>query len=192
MSSHIPNSLVESPTEKLKSDLENGAIMVAEMRWHPIACIFPMLPDDELAAMADDIRTHGQHEPIVLFEGCVLDGRNRWLACKMAGVKPITTEFVGDKRSALAFVWSAGAIRRDLKPGQKAAANADREVLDAEYAAELEAMRKVAASKKGGDKKAVVQKIVPQQKDTTALTDHKIAESIGTNRTYVNDARKVR
>lgn len=115
-----------------------------EMRWHPIACIFPMLPDDELAAMADDIRTHGQHESIVLFEGCVLDGRNRWLACKMAGVEPITKEFVGDKLAALAFVWSSGVIQRHLTPGQISACNAEREKLDAKYAAEIEAMRKAA------------------------------------------------
>jgi len=165
--------------------------MGAEMRWHSIACIFPMLADDELAALADDIRNHGQREPIVLFEGQVLDGRNRWLACKMAGVKPITKEFRGTKREALAFVWSAGAMRRDLKPGQKAAANADREALDAEYAAELEAMRK-AAPKNQHDKKKVPQQIIVEAKPQERQTDHKIAESIGTNRTYVNDARKVR
>jgi DNA modification methylase len=168
--------------------------MSSEMRWHPIACIFPMLSDDELAALADDIRKHGQREPIVLFEDCVLDGRNRWIACKMAGVKPVTKQFSGDKRSALAYVWSAGAMRRDLKPGQKAAANAEREKLDGEYAAEIDAMRKAAAGKKGGDRKTELQKIVtpktPSEKQR-ASTDHKIAEAIGTNRTYVNDARKV-
>jgi site-specific DNA-methyltransferase (adenine-specific) len=150
-----------------------------------------MLPDDELHALADDIRTHGQREPIVLFEGCVLDGRNRWLACKIAQVEPVTKQFTGDKRAALAYVWSAGAMRRDLKPGQKAAANADREALDAEYAAELEAIRKAAAAKQKKGKADPIQTIVegPADKRTT---DHKIAESIGTNRTYVNDARKVR
>jgi len=172
-------------------------LAIAEsMRWHPIACIFPMLSDDELSALADDIRAHGQREPIVMFEGAVLDGRNRWLACKMAEVEPITKQFAGDKRAALAYVWSAGAMRRDLKPGQKSAANAEREKLDAEYAAELDAMRREAANKKIGNaikqnKEIKVQRIVPQIKDTSKLTDHKIAEAIGTNRTYVNDARKI-
>lgn len=166
--------------------------MSAEMRWHPIACIFPMLADDELAALADDIRQHGQREPIVLFEDCVLDGRNRWLACKMAGVKPVTKQFSGDKREALSYVWSAGAMRRDLKPGQKAAANAEREKLDAEYAAEIERIKDEAP--KGGRPKSgekPQQKIVEVLKPQERQTDHKIAEAIGTNRTYVNDARKV-
>jgi len=185
-------TLVESPTGDVEETTRgNGVIMAAEMRWHSIACIFPMLADDELAALADDIRNHGQRDPIVLFEGQVLDGRNRWLACKMAGVKPTTKEFSGTKREALAFVWSAGAMRRDLKPGQKAAANADREVLDAEYAAELEAIRKAASAKQKKGKADPIQTIVEGQADKRT-TDHKIAESIGTNRTYVNDARKVR
>jgi len=163
-----------------------------EMRWHSIACIFPMLPDAELAAMADDIRTHGQREPIVLFEGAVLDGRNRWLACKMVGATPITKEFIGTKREALAFVWSAGAVRRDLTPGQRSACNAEREKLDAEYAAEVEAMRKTAPKNNNAKKygKSPSQ-IIDEVSENHRRTDHKIAEAIGANRTYVNDARKV-
>lgn len=163
------------------------------MRWHPAACIFPMLSDDELQELAEDIRQNGQHEPIVIFEDMVLDGRNRWLACKFAQVEPKVRRFTGTKQQALAYVWSLNAKRRDLKPGQKAAANAEREKLDEQYAAELERIRKAAASNKGGDKKSAVQKIEPQvNKDNRKLTDYKIAEAIGTNRTYVNDARKIR
>jgi DNA modification methylase len=154
------------------------------MDWHPIACIFPMLADSELADLAADIGQHGQRESIVLFEGKVLDGRNRWMACAQAGVAPKTRDFTGDRSQALAYVWSLNATRRDLKPGQKAAANAEREKLDSEYAAELERMR----PKKGRPVKEQI--IVPLPKHERA-TDHKIAESIGTNRTYVNDARKI-
>jgi len=166
------------------------AVSKSEMQWHPISCIFPMLPDDELHALASDIREHGQREPIVLFEGRVLDGRNRWLACKIAQVDPVTKQFAGDKRAALAYVWSSGAMRRDLKPGQKAAANAEREKLDAEYATELLKIRK-AAPKNQHDKKKLPSQIIDEAPENERRTDHKIAEAIGTNRTYVNDARKI-
>ena len=63
---------------------------------HPIASLFPMIGDDELQALADDIKAHGQREPIVvayldeamLHEPVVIDGRNRFAACKLAGVEP--------------------------------------------------------------------------------------------------------
>jgi len=66
---------------------------------------------------------------------------------------------------------------------QAAAAVAERERLDAEFAAEVEAIRK-AAPKNNNAKKAIsaVQKIEPV-KDNTKLTDHKLAEAAGTNRT---------
>lgn len=161
------------------------------MEWHEAACIFPMLPDDELQQLSQDIASHGQREPIILFEGKVLDGRNRWLACQMAGIEPKTKSFQGSRKDALSFVWSLNARRRDLKPGQKAAANADREKLDAQYAAELERQRKEAP--KGGRPTATKpqQKIV-EVKPHERQTDHKIAEAIGSNRTYVNDARNIR
>jgi site-specific DNA-methyltransferase (adenine-specific) len=161
-----------------------------DVKWHPIARIFPMLGEDELEALADDIATYGQREPIIMFEGMVLDGRNRWVACKLKGLTPITKDFNGNSREALALVWSLNATRRDLKPGQKAAANAEREILDSEYAAEIEAMRKSLPKNQHSKKKVPEQIIVPAKKQERA-TDHKIAEAIGTNRTYVNDARKI-
>jgi len=170
-----------------------STMMATETKWHPAACIFPMLPDDELQELADDIREHGLNEPIVFFEGMILDGRNRWLACKFAGVEPRTREFSGTRRDALAYVWSTN-IRRNINSSQAAIAVAKREKLDAEYASTVEAMRKEASSNKGGDRKSELQKIVTPKTSTekqASSTDSKLAEAAGTNRTYVNKGRKI-
>ena len=65
----------------------------AELKIHPIAAIFPLLEGEALSQLADDIREHGLRDPICLYEGKVLDGRNRAAACALAGVTPKTYEF---------------------------------------------------------------------------------------------------
>ena len=55
---------------------------------HPAAELFPMMGGEALQALADDIREHGQREPVILYHGAVLDGRNRLRACELAGVEP--------------------------------------------------------------------------------------------------------
>ena len=52
---------------------------------------------EELQELADDIAAYGLRDPITLTpDGLLLDGRNRALACEMAGVEPETTIFDGD------------------------------------------------------------------------------------------------
>jgi ParB-like chromosome segregation protein Spo0J len=64
---------------------------------HPVADLFPMLPDDELAELAESIEARGLDHPIVLDpEGRVLDGRNRLKACEIAGVEPRFETYDGD------------------------------------------------------------------------------------------------
>ncbi len=97
--------------------------MVAELRlkteleFHPIANIFPMLSADELADLAADIKAHGLLAPVVIFEGKILDGRNRFKACGMAGVEPRFEHFSGG--DPLAFVVSVNLRRRHLTREQR-------------------------------------------------------------------------
>jgi hypothetical protein len=85
---------------------------------HPLACIFPMMPEADLAGLAEDIQIHGQRAPITLLDSQILDGRNRYRACMRAGVEPITREFRGD--DPLRFVLSANLHRRHLSESQRA------------------------------------------------------------------------
>jgi ParB-like chromosome segregation protein Spo0J len=55
---------------------------LAAYQVHPAATIFPLLPDDEMQELVDDIRTNGLQHPIVRNgAGVIIDGRNRLLAC---------------------------------------------------------------------------------------------------------------
>lgn len=88
---------------------------------HPLADIFPMMGDDELAELADDIKENGLLHPIVVdADGVLIDGRNRLRACEIAGVEPTFTQLNGHDASA--FIVSANLNRRNMKAGQRAMA----------------------------------------------------------------------
>ena len=57
-------------------------IAPSDYTFHPLADTFPMIGDDELRELAEDIQHHGLREPIVLFEVKILDGCNRYRAAK--------------------------------------------------------------------------------------------------------------
>lgn len=92
-----------------------------EYQAHPFADLFPMLDDVALQSLADDIAAHGLIEPIVLYAGQILDGRNRYRACLIAGVEPSFLHFAADSESeALDLVISKNLERRQLSESQRA------------------------------------------------------------------------
>jgi hypothetical protein len=89
----------------------------------PEADLFPLMSGDELQALAEDIKANGLRQPIVLSDGEILDGRNRYRACQLAGVAPEFTE--ADGGDPLALVVSLNVKRRNLSKGQLAVAAAE-------------------------------------------------------------------
>lgn len=88
------------------------------LEFHPFSNLFPLLQGEDFANLAKDIETHGQREPIILFEGQILDGRNRYRACLELGREPATRSFEG--ADALEFVLSLNLHRRQLTIAQRA------------------------------------------------------------------------
>jgi ParB-like chromosome segregation protein Spo0J len=81
---------------------------------HPICLLIPSADDEELQDLTDDIRSHGLINPIVLFEGMILDGRSRAAACERAGISPRYVQFGGSREDALILVVSHNLKRRHL------------------------------------------------------------------------------
>lgn len=90
------------------------------MKQHALSAIFPPLPDDEFAALVEDIKASGLRNPIVLFEGQVLDGWNRYRACLKARVNPLTTTYRG--ADPVSYVRAQNLLHRHLSASQRAAA----------------------------------------------------------------------
>jgi hypothetical protein len=85
---------------------------------HPLAKEFPMLSAQELKELAEDIKVRGQLAPILNYQGAILDGRNRWVACRMAGVEPETIEY--KEADPVGFIKSMNILRRHLTTAERA------------------------------------------------------------------------
>lgn len=90
------------------------------MKYHEHANIFPLMGDDEIERLAASIKKSGLQTPIVMHEGKILDGRNRYLACQKAGVAYEYLDFEG--KDSLTFVIDANLERRHLNESQRASA----------------------------------------------------------------------
>lgn len=86
---------------------------------HPLSTLFPRMQGADFEALCNDIQMNGLREPIVLHDGMILDGGNRYRACEQVGVKPTFKTFDGS--SIVAFVLSVNLHRRHMTPGQQAA-----------------------------------------------------------------------
>jgi N6-adenosine-specific RNA methylase IME4 len=91
------------------------------LEFHPLANLFPLIDGAEFDDLVADIKANGQHEDIMLLDGKVLDGRNRYRACLVAGVAPRFVAFRQDPHGEpLAFVVSKNLKRRHLNESQRA------------------------------------------------------------------------
>ena len=88
------------------------------MEIHEAANVFPMMDQDRLEELAEDIKDNGLQIEIELFEGKIIDGRNRYKACLLAGIEPSFMEVMPS--DPLKYVLSLNLQRRHLDSGQRA------------------------------------------------------------------------
>src|SRR5262245_7059198 len=99
----IPTSLKREPTKKYD--------------FHPTPDLFPLLDGPSFDALVDDIKEHGQLEPVRLFDGKILDGRNRYLACQQLNREVRALDYLGD--NPIGFVLGVNLHRRHLDESQR-------------------------------------------------------------------------
>lgn len=152
--------------------------------------IFPEAKPEDYERLREDIRTNGydRRQPIVIYQGSILDGWNRKRACNELDIDAPSIQFDGTDADAIAFVMRTNK-RRNLNSGQWATVAVEAEEIMAAIASQAEAERreKIAASRKDETR----QKIAPSEKDN-GKTAHKAASLFNTNRTYVNQAAKIK
>lgn len=117
---------------------------------HPICIILPQAAPPDLGRLTQNIKANGLLEKIVLYEGKILDGRNRYLASQQAGVELTAYNFQDFEdiretmapdsplRDPISYVMAENLNRRNLTKGQIA-----------QYIVEFEKFRKIGRPKKG-------------------------------------------
>lgn len=153
-----------------------------DLEFHPVAAIFPLMEGQEFEDLKEDIRENGLIEPVWIFEGKILDGRNRYRACRELKIEPKFREWRGP--SAVSLVVSLNLKRRHLTAAQRAMAAAD-----ALPHYEAEARKRMATSAPGiyGGKPGT-EKI---REAVGEAADH-AAAAFGVNAHYISDAKALR
>ena len=176
--------------------------------------IFPEANEEDFNRLLEDIRNNGfdQSQPVIVYEGAILDGWNRHRACQAIGISPAIKTFDGDQSAALQLVMRTNK-RRNLNKGQWATIAVEAEEL-------MELLREESLSLQG-KRNDIIQKVADAVKDgkvrplvagaaiedfdrgtsdnfLSDVDEHanktatKAAKLFNTNRTYVNQAYKVK
>src|SRR5882724_5929136 len=85
--------------------------------FHPLSKSLPLMWGSDFDEFVNDIDRNGQIVPIGIFEGQILDGRNRYRACKQLGIEGKFEKVT--PKNAKAYVTSINVHRRQLTRKQR-------------------------------------------------------------------------
>lgn len=136
---------------------------LSKLEPHPLAALFPMIDGTDYGALVEDIRLHGVREPITLYQGKILDGRNRVKAAIDCDKTVNTIDFTGTEDEARAYVMSLNLHRRHLTAEQR------RELIKAELLADPTQSDRAIAEKVKGNKNTVA--VQREQLEATGQID---------------------
>ena len=139
--------------------------------FHRLVDLFPKLTDDEFDKLVADIDRHGQRVEIDTWNGEIIDGKHRALACQKLGIEPRYRERRFESEiGARDYVVSLNFHHRHLDPKDKRtliAAFADWSKSDRAIAAQLKTNKDTV----GRVRKAVEKKGAEQKKASTVSTE---------------------
>ena len=150
--------------------------------------IFPEAKPDDYARLIDDIQTNGYDidQPVIVYQGAILDGWNRNKACVELSIKPSIRVFDGSDIEAIQLVMRTNK-RRNLNSGQWATIAVEAEDIMGAIAEQAKTQQGKRTDLTLDKKLSDVPKAEHAEKTAT-----KAAEIFQTNRTYINQASKIK
>lgn len=109
--------------------MSNPTMSLAVLQGLPVqphADAYPIISDEELLELAQDIEENGLAHPIVLWNEHILDGRNRLRALAKTKITQVPVEyFEGTEYEAVCHIVTLNVHRRHMTTGQRAFAALD-------------------------------------------------------------------
>ena len=150
--------------------------------FHELANIFPMLEENELEALRADMDANGQINKIILYQGKVLDGRNRYRICEMLGIEPETIAYPGD--DPIGLVLSQNIHRRHLTVSQRTSLAVECRQLSSTFGkSDTDSTQENTAQNEISDGRGNV---------TPSMTQAEAAQAFGVSESNVKRAEKLR
>lgn len=159
------------------------------MELHNLALLFPAMSDEEFAELKSDIKRNGLLEPIITYQGKIIDGRHRYQACTELGIEPEFEEYTGDSPSS--YVVSKNMMRRQLTSSQKAAIAVDmlpffEEENEKKRREKISVYRETGETSPQMDTSETVAKIPPSKSRDI------VGEKVGISGRYISEAKKLK
>jgi N6-adenosine-specific RNA methylase IME4/ParB-like chromosome segregation protein Spo0J len=89
--------------------------------FHRLANLFPLITGKAFDDLVEDIKANGIREPLTLYEGKILDGRNRYFAWERTELGPDALTYKQyEGNDPVGFVLSSNMHRRHMSDGQRA------------------------------------------------------------------------
>jgi len=160
-----------------------NTIDYAKLQPHPLGAIFPPMDNESYDGLVKSIKKDGfdDREKIVLLDGQILDGNNRYTGLKKARVKPEPKFFQNFNGSdPYSFVVQKNLHRRHLTPSQAAALGA--ELVEMMRVEEKRQKDEAKAAAKGG------KPTKPQKQAAKGSKAGRAAKAVGVSERSVDEA----
>lgn len=154
---------------------------------HELANLFSMFGAMEFQALCDDIAKNGQLEDIIVKDGKIVDGRNRYAACKALGIEPRTVELNID---ALNLVIANNVRRRNMSKQGLAVVAAKLSILSEERP-ELFAQNRAISLEESGELLGVSETYVKQANKVCTKAIPKVVALVESGRLPLSKAAKL-
>jgi hypothetical protein len=184
----IENKLPRKENIKMKTQYEI----------HDVCKLFPNMKGKQFRDLKEDIELNGLVNPIIVYEGKLIDGKNRLKACQKLGIEPKIEEWKPNAgQSLVSFIVSLNLRRRHLTSSQRAV-----------IAKDLLPFYEAEAKKRQGKRNDLIndffgetsdKNLAQVDSDTSAKklpevsgrAKDLVAKDVGTNRTYLDDLEKI-
>ena len=93
----------------------------AEYAVHPLAALFPWIPSEPFEELLADVREHGVQDPVIVWRGQVVDGRNRLRAAAVAELAEVPLVELPESEDPALRIFRANCLRRHLSASRRAA-----------------------------------------------------------------------